>query len=130
MLQASASLDALLGQQRGSSLPDDLCDASTCDREAATAADLPTTSLEAIWLRYVTRLTQITAQHLPDLWLMSSEQLTTLATVSDRAKQLVDASVTLVATSLRALLDRYRFAPSGHIVHLLTLHEVIGGSAD
>ncbi len=111
--QASTNLDTLLGQHHPSLLPDDL--ANTAGSDTDTAPDLPPWSAAAIWLRYVARLTQIVAQHLPDLWLMSSEQLTTLATVSDRAKQLVDGSVTLVATSLRNILERYRSVTPEHM---------------
>ena len=98
-----------LGRSVAPALPDDLCAPSTSNGDLP--ADLPPTSSDAIWLRYTTRVTQIIAQHLPDLWLMASEQLTSLATVSERAKQLVDGSINLVASSLQLLLDRYRYQP-------------------
>ncbi|KAK9861363.1 hypothetical protein WJX84_001108 [Apatococcus fuscideae] len=114
--KAGASLEALLNQERSSTLPDDLCAPSTSDGELP--ADLLPTSLDAIWLRYTTRITHIIAQHLPDLWLMASEQLTSLATVSDRAKHLVDGSINLVASSLQLLLDRYRTGVHGALEQL------------
>ena len=56
---------------------------------------------------------------------MASEQLTSLATVSERAKQLVDGSINLVASSLQLLLDRYRYQPAMCWFVLVKVKELI-----
>ena len=122
-MQASESLDALLEQERGWALPDDLGPPSTSDADPADDLHSSASPAEASWLGYIVRLTNIVAQHLPDLWLTASEQLTALATVSDRAKQLVEGSITLVASSLRVLLEKYRcFICSLYVTSFLPSH--------